>query len=174
MFVKKDSRGSIMTITKTFLGVAAAASVLCFASIEQARAEGPAGVSKDAAVSSSLIIKVEGETHSRRESRRSEERREMREERRERERMRDEEEQERRYCKDLLAVAGRGRPFEGGARENAIKLWRSEALLKWGQEYADYDFAKRKTIQCYKVGDFGWKKCEVKAFPCRPRPQRDN
>lgn len=166
-----------MKIKKTFLGMAAAASLLCFASMQDAaRAEGSMGVSKDMLQSDSLIVKVEGETHSRRESRRdsreeARDRERRREELRDRERDRDgRDAEERRYCKDTLAVAGRGRPFESGAKANAVKLWRSEALLKWGQEYADYDNAKNKTIQCYKVGDFGWKKCEVKAYPCRPRP----
>ena len=48
-----------MKIKKTFLGMAAAASLLCFASMQDAaRAEGSMGVSKDMLQSDSLIIKV--------------------------------------------------------------------------------------------------------------------
>jgi hypothetical protein len=154
MFETKDSRGSIMKISTTFLGMVAAAGLLCLAPVQNtARAEGSMGAVKGIE-QGSLITKIQ---HSKRESRRE----------------RDRDEEEHRNCKDSVEVVGEGRYLR--AKSNAEKLWRSTVTDKYGEQFADWQYAKNKSVSCVKSGDLGWKrKCTVRALPCKPRAERSN
>jgi len=55
----------------------------------------------------------------------------------------------------------------GMARNSAIKAWEKEARIDYGSNYANWNHAESKSIECGPSGTGLGQVCEAKARPCR-------
>jgi hypothetical protein len=53
------------------------------------------------------------------------------------------------------------------ARNSAIKAWRKEVRIDYGPEYADWNLAENRSIDCGPSGTGFGQVCEARGRPCR-------